>query len=141
MTQGIASMDAIRIYDPGYADDGACIVLPPSILPSMGILEGQPIRIRVRDAPKEVAVLGPATSGDPDDPYTITGTPDPVRGPASPLQYSFRFPREWKEKHWRQPHEDMNDIDYDPYYMIDAVYDLEQSGRLLKDDGALIIPL
>lgn len=47
MAEGLISCDAIRVYDPGYiGGEGAYIVLPRPIFSSMGIPEGQPLRIR-----------------------------------------------------------------------------------------------
>ncbi len=143
MAEGLEPRDAIRVYDPGEADgDGAYINLPRSILSSMGIPEGQPILIQVRDdAPEQVVILGPATPGDPADPYTITATPEPKQNPDYPPRYSLRLPREWKKKPWRQPEEDMNDRGDDPYSLIDVDYDLGQAIGFLRADGALVIPL
>lgn len=143
MRTGIEPRDEIRVYDPGYADGhGAYIELPRSILSSMGIPEGQPVRVRVRDdAPEQLVVLGPAAPGDSAAPSTITATPEPDRDSDYPPRYSLRLPREWKERHWHQPVEDRNQWGDDPYRPIEADYDIEQVKQFLTADGTLVIPL
>ena len=77
MRTGIDPRDEIRVYDPGYVDGAADIVLTRPILTLMGLNETQPILVRVRDDhPKQIEILGQPL---PTSPQT------PTRSPPGPI--------------------------------------------------------
>ncbi len=142
MPEGLVSSTAIRVFDPGYVDREAEIFLPRAILNQMGIAEGVPINIQVRDdAPDQILILGPDTSEDLTDHYSVLGFPQLDPDPNDAPRYSFRLPREWKEEHWRLPWEDRDDQEENLYRMIEEDYNLEAAQAFLPADGTLIIPL
>ena len=136
--QGLISMDQVRVYDTGDAGDPADLIIPTPILDLMGVTAGQAIQVRVSDdSPEQLHILGPATNEDPRTMYTVVAHPVPQQ----PGRFTSQLNREWKEKHWRQPEEDMNDFGDDPYAQIEVDYTIEDAKVFLKEDGTLVIPL
>ena len=141
MRYGIEPRDEIRVYDDGYEDGEADIVVTHPILSAMRIDENNPILVRVSDeSPRQIEILGQASDEEPTDPYTVKAKPDPNPDRDFPPRYSCLLPRAWRDEHFRLPEEDLDDESGFVYEPIEADYPTEEAKGLVSGDGTLVIP-